>query len=56
MKDALDLVGAKRKTNGLWNLQSKHPGKTHFEMEKAGKPSRWNTLRALRVLKHFNYL
>jgi len=25
----------------------------HFEMEKAGKPSRWNTLRAMRILKHF---
>jgi hypothetical protein len=26
-------------------------GRTFFEMEKAGKPSRWNTLRALRVLR-----
>jgi hypothetical protein len=31
----------------------KHPGKVHFEMEQTGRPSRWNTLRALRVLEHF---
>ena len=33
-------------------LQAKHPGQTHFDMEKAGQASRWNTLRALRVLKY----
>ena len=27
--------------------------KLHFEMEKAGKSSRWNTLRGLRTIKHF---
>ena len=39
---------------GIYN--AKHPGEIHFEMEKAGQPSRWNTLRALRVLKHFNLI
>jgi hypothetical protein len=29
---------------------SKHPGALHFEMEPAGGSSRWNTLRAARVL------
>ena len=43
----------KRKKEGTWNVQAKHAGQVHFDMEKAGKPSRWNTLRALRVLKHF---
>lgn len=33
------------------NLQAPYPGQVHFEMEKAGRPSRWNTLRALRVLR-----
>lgn len=53
MQEAFDLIITKRKSNGLWRLQAKYPGKIHFEMEKAGKPSRWNTLRALRVLKHY---
>lgn len=54
MQDAVDLLLSKRKPTGLWPLQAKYPGKIHFEMEKAGQPSRWNTLRALRVLKHFD--
>lgn len=54
MKDAIDILLKKRLKNGRWKVQSKHPGKTHFEMEKTGGESRWNTLRALRVLKHFN--
>lgn len=54
MKDALEVLIKKRTNDGLWKLASKHPGQTHFEMEQAGKPSRWNTLRALRVLKHFS--
>ncbi|MCK6693031.1 MAG: hypothetical protein L6Q97_13145 [Thermoanaerobaculia bacterium] len=51
MDDALQLLCAKRKTDGRWPLQAKHPGAVHFDMEKPGQPSRWNTLRALRVLK-----
>jgi hypothetical protein len=53
MKPAIDVLLKKRNKDATWNLQAKHPGKEHFEMEKAGKPSRWNTLRAMRVLKHF---
>lgn len=53
MQPALDAIVRKRKTNGCWLLQANHPGRIHFDMEKVGKPSRWNTLRALRVFKHF---
>ncbi|MBL7826442.1 MAG: hypothetical protein JNJ57_07425 [Saprospiraceae bacterium] len=53
MDDALQLLVSKRKAEGWWPLQAKHPGQVHFDMEKAGRPSRWNTLRALRVLKAF---
>ncbi|WP_299215357.1 hypothetical protein [uncultured Aquimarina sp.] len=53
MQPAVDVLLKKRNKNGTWNIQAKHPGQTHFDMEKAGKPGRWNTLRALRVLKHF---
>ena len=42
---------ARQNPDGTWDLQNRHPGKTFFEMEAVGKPSRWNTLRALRVLK-----
>ena len=50
---AIDILLKKQNKNGTWNVQAKHAGQTHFDMEKAGKPSRWNTLRALRILKHF---
>jgi hypothetical protein len=53
MEEALNALVQKRKNNGTWNMQAAHPGKVHFVMEKAGSPSRWNTLRALRILKHF---
>ena len=54
MQDALDILKEKRRKDGKWPVQAKHPGQTHFDMEKTGGPGRWNTLRALRVLNHFN--
>lgn len=54
MEPAIDILLKKRNKNGTWNLQAKHPGQVHFDMEKSGRPSRWNTLRALRVLRHYN--
>lgn len=51
--EAVALIKKKRSPEGTWTLQSKHPGRTFFEMEKVGKPSRWNTLRALRILKWY---
>lgn len=53
MNNALDVLLKKRNKNGTWNMQAAYPGQVHFVMEKAGRPSRWNTLRALRVLKHY---
>jgi hypothetical protein len=50
---ALEILDKKRMKDNRWFLQAKHPGQLHFEMEKAGTASRWNTLRALRVIKHF---
>ena len=52
MAEAIDLVRKKRDEHGRWPLENPHPGPVHFEMEGgAGEPSRWNTLRALRVLR-----
>jgi hypothetical protein len=53
MRDALDILMKKRRKDNKWPVQAKHPGQTHFDMEETGGPSRWNTLRALRILKHF---
>lgn len=49
--DAIELVRKKRREEGTWPLQNRHPGETYFELEAPGEPSRWNTLRALRVLR-----
>ena len=55
MAEAIDLVRKKRDEHGRWPLENPHPGPVHFEMEgRAGEPSRWNTLRALRVLRWAN--
>jgi len=50
LEDAIALLERRRTAVGLWPLQNRWPGRVHFEMETAGRPSRWNTLRALRVL------
>ncbi len=54
LTDPIGLLQKKQTKNGRWLLQNRHPGQTYFEMEKPGKESRWNTLRALRVLKWWN--
>jgi hypothetical protein len=51
LKDPIDLLLSKRRKDSTWPVQHRHPALTFFEMEKTGGPSRWNTLRALRVLR-----
>lgn len=53
-QDAFDLLLKKRNKDGTWNQYRNPSGKYHFEMERAGEPSRWNTLRALRVMRWWN--
>jgi len=53
MVPALEEIRKKRKKGGYWTTQSKFPGQTHLTMEKPGGPSRWNTLRAMRVLNDY---
>lgn len=49
--EAIDLVVEKRDEAGRWPLENVHMGPTHFRMEgPEDSPSRWNTLRATRVL------
>jgi hypothetical protein len=52
--DAVDLVRAKQRPDGTWPLENTHAGAVHFELEGGdGEPSRWNTLRAMRVLNWY---
>jgi hypothetical protein len=50
LAEAIEIVRKGRRKDGRWSLQQSHKGKTYFELERLGAPSRWNTLRALRVL------
>ncbi len=49
--EAIELVRSKRQQDGTWLLENTHPGAVHIQFEEGdGRPSRWNTLRARRVL------
>jgi hypothetical protein len=51
LAEAVEVVRSKRQPDGRWLLDRVHPGRIHFALEDGvGEPSRWNTLRALRVL------
>src|SRR5437879_3128948 len=54
LDEAIDIVRSTQREDGRWTLQNRYKGKTYFELERLGAPSRWNTLRALRVLKWWN--
>lgn len=54
LEEAIHLLRSKRQTDGKWLLENTHKGRVHFELEDGdNKPSRWNTLRALRVLRWY---
>jgi len=55
MESAIRILLEQRSKDGTWNMQAAHPGAVHFKMERAGKPSRWNTLRAMRVLQFYHF-
>jgi hypothetical protein len=55
--EAVQVVRDKRRPDGTWLLENTHPGETQFAFEDGdGQPSRWNTLRALRVLDWYDHL
>ena len=54
--EAIAVVEGNRDPDGRWPLQNAHEGEAHVEMDDGeGKPSRWNTLRAMRVLEWFGH-
>src|SRR5213594_3643358 len=51
LAEAIAIVRNGQREDGRWPLQNNYKGKTYFPLERVGAPSRWNTLRALRVLR-----
>jgi hypothetical protein len=52
--EAIDLVASKCDSDGRWLLEVRYPGRMPVEIDEGeGRPSRWNTLRALRVLEWY---
>ncbi len=55
VSEAIELVTSKRDSDGRWPLETEYPGMMPVQIyEGEGQPSRWNTLRALRVLKWYS--
>ncbi len=53
--EAIDLVKSKRDGDGRWPLETRYPGVMPVQIDESeGRPSRWNTLRALRVLNWYS--
>jgi len=56
MDEAIELLRSKQQPDGTWLLENTHSGAIHFALEEGdGRPSRWNTLRALRVLRWYEH-
>jgi hypothetical protein len=51
LAESIEIVRSRRGLNGRWLLENEYRGETYFDLERIGAPSRWNTLRALRVLQ-----
>ena len=53
MQEAVDLVISKQDDDGRWSLERTFNGRFQTNIEQKGKPSKWITLNALKVLKRF---
>ncbi len=51
LEDPIEILLGHRRPDGLWPIHPNYSGKVWFTMEGGRQPSRWNTLRALRVLR-----
>lgn len=54
LNEALDVIRSSRTPEGKWIMKSTNNGKTAVDIEKKGQPSKWLTLRALKVLKEYS--
>ncbi len=53
MQDSIDVVNAAANDDGRWLLKDTFNGKMVCKIDKKNAPSKWITLRALRVLKRY---
>lgn len=51
LKNAIELLLSKQDAGGRWKMEYSYNGKTWVDVEQKKEPSKWVTLRALRVLK-----
>jgi len=51
IKDALGVVLGKQRGDGKWVLESTPSGRMQVDLETKGEPSKWVTLKALKVMK-----
>ncbi|MCJ7472919.1 MAG: terpene cyclase/mutase family protein [Actinobacteria bacterium] len=52
MKEAMDLLISKQDKQGRWKLENTFNGRFQIRIEQKGKPGKWITLNALKVLKN----
>ncbi len=50
--DAVNILKSKQTGDGVWLLENSYNGKTLVNIEQKGKPSKWITFKALKVLKN----
>ena len=53
MQEAVDLLVSKQDDQGKWRLERTFNGRFQVDIEETGKPSKWVTLNALKVLKRY---
>jgi hypothetical protein len=53
MQDSINIILETQQKNGCWLLKDSFNGKMWIDIEKKNKPSRWITLRAMRVLRNW---
>jgi len=53
MQEAVDLVICKQDDDGRWDLEKTFNGRFHSSIETKGKPSKWITLNALKMLRGY---
>jgi hypothetical protein len=54
MQDAVDIVRSKQQEDGKWILENTVSNRFQIALERKGKPSKWVTLNALKLLKGYH--
>lgn len=53
LQDALEILKSKMTSDGSWIMETSCNGRMIADIERKGRPSKWITMRALRVLEYF---